>query len=466
MKAVTLVLGFILSLSQVSGAELPDTSRGNSRPNFIIILADDLGYGDLSCYGNGEYQTPHLDRLAREGLRFTDFHSSGPVCSPTRAGLLTGRYQQRSGIPGVINADPAQNRHHGLHPHEITFSRLLKQAGYRTGIFGKWHLGYHRKFNPVHHGFDRFRGYVSGNIDYLSHYDRMGIADWWENLEQVEEEGYSTHLITRHAVMFIEKNRDRPFCLYVAHEAPHGPYQGPSDKPSRAAGKIVSAKQVSEHIQPAYREMVQEMDKGIGELVATVNRLKLEEKTFIFFFSDNGANKNGKNGPLRGWKGSVWEGGHRVPAIAWWPGRMQAGGVTGEPAISIDLLPTMLELAGVPLPEGHHLDGRNLLPVLLEGKSLGRRTLFWDYAGNQAVRDGAWKLVVEGRGTTNRGEKKARFPSLSLFHLDRDLREQKDLASQQPERVESLRKALRAWQEDVARKATRQPARGKGELGL
>jgi len=461
MESALVALGAAISLAAAAGGSgsAADSPAG-SRPNFIIVLADDLGYGDLSCYGNRSYGTPHLDALAREGLRFTDFHSSGPVCSPTRAGLLTGRYQQRAGIPGVINADPARNRHHGLQPREVTLSGILGKAGYRTGVFGKWHLGYQKRFNPVHHGFDRFRGYVSGNIDYHSHRDRMGYADWWENLELVEEEGYSTHLITWHAVKFIEENRDRPFFAYIAHEAPHSPYQGPSDPPLRVPGKKKGGGGSEPgRIRRAYREMVQEMDRGIGKVVAALRRLHLEEKTLLFFFSDNGATRQGSNGSLRGFKGSLWEGGHRVPAIAWWPGRIREGAVTGELAMSIDLLPTLLGLAGANLPEGHRLDGRSLLPVLLEGKGLEGRRLFWDYAGRQAVRDGPWKLIFERAGNKGRGKKRARGPSPGLYNLRDDPGEKEDLAGQHPERVEAMRKALEDWQGDVAAGATRQPDR-------
>ena len=191
-------------------------------------MADDLGYGDVGCYGSRRNQTPQIDALARDGMRFTDFHSSGTVCSPTRAGLLTGRYQQRSGIPAVITA--ANHRDVGLPLEEITFAERLKKAGYGTAMFGKWHLGYERRFNPIHQGFEQFRGYVSGNVDYVSHVDQTGIADWWDGDKLVPEQGYSTELITKHAVEYIEQNRERPFCLYVAHEAPHYPYQGPGDK--------------------------------------------------------------------------------------------------------------------------------------------------------------------------------------------------------------------------------------------
>ncbi len=424
------------------------------RANVVIILADDLGYGDLSCYGNPAFQTPHLDALAAEGTRLTDFHSSGPVCSPTRAGLLTGRYQGRAGIPGVINADPKQNRHHGLHTHEFTFAELLRPAGYTTAIFGKWHLGYEKKFNPVHHGFDRFGGYVSGNVDYVSHYDRMGIYDWWEGLETVEEEGYTTHLITQHAVEFIEENKDRPFCVYIAHEAPHSPWQGPQDPPVRGPKALRENAVRGDEIKRAYREMVQEMDKGAGEVVATLKRLDLAERTLVFFFSDNGGTRVGSNGPLRGHKGQLWEGGHRVPAIAWWPGRIKAGMTCDELAVSLDLMPTMLALAGAQVPEGHKLDGVNLLPVLLEGQSLGERTLFWSYGNQHAMREGPWKLVI-----TERERKSPRGGQpVELFNLAEDPGETDNLADQFPERLKSMRETIHAWQADVATGATEQPA--------
>jgi arylsulfatase A-like enzyme len=416
-------------------------------PNIILILADDLGYGDTGTYGSW-IETPHLDKLAAEGLRLTDFHSSGNVCSPTRAGLLTGRYQQRAGIPGVINADPKiAAHHHGLQVSEVTFAERLEQAGYRTAVFGKWHLGYKRKFNPLHHGFGRFRGYISGNVDYISHYDRMGVYDWWDGLELVKEPGYVTHLITEHALRFIEANKGRPFCVYIAHEAVHSPYQGPGDPAQRgpAGGPQPAGKRVAKiDVKRAYRQMMEEMDKGVGRVVATVDRLGLAENTLIFFFSDNGANQQGSNGPLRGYKGSNWEGGHRVPAIARWPGHVPAGVVSHELTISIDLMPTMLALAGATLPDGHKLDGVNLLPVLLEGKSLGDRKLFWN---GKAMRDGPWKLIESGKGAEGVG----------LYNLAEDLGEQNNLAEKFPQRVRQMQAALQAWQEDMTATATPQP---------
>jgi len=428
-----------------AAAAAPSLLRGAEKsmkkPNFVIVLADDMGYGDSSVY-NGWIKTPHMERLAAEGLKFTDFHSSGVVCSPTRAGLMTGRYQQRAGVPGVINADPRVAAHHtGLQTTEVVFPKLLKAAGYTCGIFGKWHLGYTKNYNPLHHGFDRFHGFVSGNIDYISHHDRMGVYDWWDGLDHVQEEGYSTHLITKHALKFIEDNKDRPFCCYVPHEAVHSPYQGPDDPAIRGPNRAPRPKSEPKE---AYRQMMKAMDDGLGAIVATLKRLGLAENTLVFFFSDNGGTPRGSNAPLRGHKGTVWEGGHREPGIAWWPGRIKPGTVTDQLAISLDLMPTMLELAGAAVPEGHKLDGVSLVPLLLEGKSLGTRQLFWN---GKAMRDGQWKLVAGGRGAKGVG----------LYDLSKDIGEQHDIADQHPERVKAMLAAVEGWKTDVATGATQQP---------
>ena len=402
------------------------------KPNIIIVLADDMGYGDSSAYG-GWIHTPAMERMAREGLKFTDFHASGVVCSPTRAGLLTGRYQQRAGVPNVINADPGHADHYlGLHPSELTFPKLLGEAGYTSAIFGKWHLGYDKKFNPMHHGFDRFRGYVSGNIDYISHYDRMEIYDWWDGLEHVEEEGYTTHLITQHSVQFIKDHKDAPFCLYVAHEAVHTPLQGPDDPAIRGPKK--------EDFRPddpaaTYCEMMKAMDDSLGEIMGAVRDAGIAEKTLVFFFSDNGGTRQNpeSNAPLRGHKGTVWEGGHRVPAIAWWPGTIAGNRVTDELAISLDIFPTMCELSGVSAPEGH-FDGIGLNALLMGEDDPRSRHLFWN---GLAMRDDEYKLVIDGDAPR-------------LFDLSQDLSESEDIASQHPDRTRAMCRALEAWKRDVA----------------
>ncbi|MDE0738530.1 MAG: sulfatase-like hydrolase/transferase [Planctomycetota bacterium] len=431
----------------LSAPTLTANEAGKRKPNLVIIMADDLGYGELSCYGNKAYKTPHLDALAQAGMRFTDYHSNGAVCSPTRAALLTGRYQQRAGVGGVIYAGFDQNRNHGLHQSETTFAELLAGGGYKNGCFGKWHLGYEKKFNPVHHGFSRFRGYVSGNIDYQSHFDRVGAYDWWEGLEHIREKGYSTHLITRHAVKFIEEHRDRPFCLYVPHEAPHTPFQGPGDPGFRVKGKVVPEKRAAAFKKRAYREMVQEMDKGVGEIVAALERLGLKKNTVVFFVSDNGATSFGSNGSLRGNKGQLWEGGHRVPAIASWPGRIAAGSACDDLSIGMDIFPTLLELAGVNAPENLRLDGRSLVPSLFGKKPAGQRKLYWSAGRQQAMRDGPWKYVRELKGQK----------AAALYNLSSDQGEKNNLAGKDPARLASMRKDYAAWRKDVATGATKQP---------
>ena len=405
-------------------------------PNIIIIMADDLGYGDIGCYGSTKIKTPNIDALAEGGLLFTDYHSNGAVCSPTRAALLTGRYQQRCGVEEVVFANgPA--RETGMSLLEATFAEVLKKAGYATGIFGKWHLGYKVEFNPAKQGFDEFIGYVSGNVDYHSHIDGAGIEDWWKNVKKVPEEGYVTDLITGHGVDFIERHRDGPFCLYLPHEAPHYPYQGRKDPPERLGGKKKGKKTPAGEIPRAYKEMVEVMDEGIGRIVEAVRRHGLERKTFIFFCSDNGATKRGSNGPLAGYKGSLWEGGHRVPAVAYWPGRIKHGTVTNEPVLGLDLFATMASLAGAKLPAGLALDGVDLVPLLVEGKGLPERTLFWRYRKQKAVRKGPWKLlVIEG--------------SVKLFNLAEDIGEKNDLAGDKPRMVAELKAELAAWEKEVS----------------
>jgi len=402
-------------------------------------MADDLGYGDIGCYGNQRIKTPHLDHMAEEGLKFTDFHSSGTVCSPTRAGLMTGRYQQRCGVPAVINV--GRYRHLGLPLEEVTFAERLKAAGYRTGVFGKWHLGYQKKFNPIHQGFDRFRGYISGNVDFHSHIDQSGVADWWNGDQKIEEVGYVTHLITKHSVDFIRQNKNRPFCLYIAHEAPHYPYQGPGDKADRTVGGKFPTLGSRKDRAAAYKEMVEELDKGVGEVLAALKKHGVDKNTLVLFFSDNGANRYGDNGKLRGHKGSVFEGGHRVPCLARWPGKIEAGRTTDQTAITLDVFPTLLDLAGLRITEQQpQIDGRSLASLLMEGKKLGDRTLFWGFNSQRAMRDGRWKLVNGVR----RNQKRP-----MLFDLSNDPAEQHDLAEAQPERTKRMLAAIRAWDEEV-----------------
>ncbi len=420
-------------------ARLERVARRVEQPNVVVILADDMGYGDSSVYG-GWLETPGLERMAREGMVFTDFHTSGVVCSPTRAGLLTGRYQQRAGLAEVVNADPAVDAHHrGLQPIEVTFAELLGAAGYRTAVFGKWHLGYAPAFNPTRHGFDEFVGFVSGNVDYRSRYDRMGVFDWWVGEEKTADAGYLTDRITDHAVGFLAANAHRPFCLYVAHGAVHTPIQD-LDSPAQRGPERAGARDARPRDE-IVRGMMQRLDHSVTRILDAVRAEGLAGRTLVLFLSDNGGAVHMRNDPLRGRKGQVWEGGHRVPAIAWWPGTIAKGTRSDALCSSLDVMPTMLGLAGLEPPADRPLDGRSLEPVLRGGEGEPGRRLFWK---GTAMREERWKLV-EQRGTAQ------------LFDLAEDLGETRDLAAEHPERVAAMRAELEAWRRDVAAGATRQP---------
>ncbi len=399
------------------------------QPNIIIIMADDLGYGDLGCYGASHLQTPNIDRLADSGIRFLDYHSNGTVCSPTRAALMTGRYQQRSGIEGVVTA--AGHRHTGLSPEEYTIADYLGSKGYQTGIIGKWHLGYDTAFSPINNGFDFFRGYVSGNVDYHSHIDQTGHYDWWRNKDTLIEEGYVTDLITDAAIQFIRDKKDSPFFLYVAHEAPHYPYQGRNDKADRTIGGEFPNPGSRMDKKNAYKEMIEAMDEGIGEIVKILEETGMVKNTFLFFCSDNGANNTGSNHPLRGFKGKLWEGGHRVPAIACWKDHLEPG-TNDEIILSMDLFPTIISITGNEQPGNLDLDGRDFSQSIFSGHTLQERPVFWRFKNQRAIREGDWKLLVDGE-------------ELNLHNLESDPAEGKDLKAKYPAITDSLLVLLDQW---------------------
>lgn len=432
-----------LSLFTLAGSA---GARPAGKPNVILILADDLGYADVGCFGSERFDTPHIDALAANGIRFTDFHSNGAVCSPTRAALLTGRYQQRSGITGVVTAK--SHRHTGLALEEVTFAEAMKEAGYVTGMFGKWHVGYDPKFNPVHQGFDEFRGYVSGNVDYQAHIDQEGYEDWWNQDKLEPDEGYSTDLITQYGVDFIRRHKDAPFLLYLPHEAPHYPFQGRKDTQQYqpGAGKgIHGAKRLdADGTRRAYKEMIEVMDEGIGRIVAEVKAAGLEKDTLIIFFSDNGPSKLGSAGPLRGGKGSIYEGGHRVPAVAYWPGVITPGSESATPVAGTDIFPTLIAIADAERPDQLKLDGVNLLPILQGGELSAPRSLYWGIKNQIAVREGPWKLVASKQGKT-----------LQLFNLHNDLGEKNNVAGKHPEKTKALLKKLQAWDAEVSKNVPR-----------
>ena len=436
--------GWLLALGFAPPAAYSDSGP----PNFVVILADDLGYGDLGCYGS-RIRTPHLDRLASDGIRFTDFHSNGAMCTPTRAALLTGRYQQRFGnaFEGPLSGET--QRDVGLPLAAVTIAEALKPLGYATAMHGKWHLGYQAPFLPTRQGFDQFVGLTSGDGDHHSHVDRSGNADWWRDEQLRPEQGYTADLLTRHSCKFIERNCDQPFFLYVPHLAIHFPWQGPNDPAHRAKGVDYAEDKWGvledpKNVRPHVQAMIEALDQSVGTIVHTLQRLGLRENTFVLFLSDNGGylsygdthDNISSNGPLRGQKGDLFEGGHRVPAIACWPNHIEPG-VCDEAIMTFDIFPTLLELATGQPETRSELDGTSFASVLTGAVTKPDRTLFWRANGSFAVRHGDWKLVAyRGR------------PPL-LFDLRTDVGERTNLANEQQDRVRELSNSYTLWAADV-----------------
>ena len=419
------------------------TLGASAKPNIVFILADDLGYGDLGCYGCEDIQTPNLDRLATEGVRLTDYYANGAVCTPTRAAFMTGRYQQRLGLEDAVTY---QEMGRGLPEDGQTVADALRRVGYATGLVGKWHLGYDFERRPLQQGFDSFFGFLGGNHHYFQHMDRIGVPDLWLGNESVEREGYTTDLLTAEALVFLAKHREQPFFLYLAHAAPHFPWQGPDD-----ANKLVEPKKKTwqEGDRETYAAMVERLDQGIGQVLRQLDELGLRESTLVVFSSDNGGHTHSRNTPMRDFKGTIWEGGTRVPCIARWPGHLPAGATTSQVAITMDWTATFRRIAGLGTdPAGE--DGLDLLPILTGDEPTQERTLFWRITNRRsrkaveegrAVRRGSWKFIEEANGKK------------SLFDLGIDVGEAHNVIDQHPDLVLDLTGALDAWEAVMERVA-------------
>src|SRR5688572_5009926 len=422
----------------LSAAVLPAAAQ-TPRPNIVLIVTDDVGYGDIGSYGAPDIKTPNLDRLAREGVRFTDFYAA-PTCSPTRASLISGRYYHRFRIERPLPASgPAGDQ--GLRPTGRSLPALLKSAGYATALLGKWHLGYTPALSPNAHGFDYFYGFKSGLIDYYQHTDGAGQHDFFENDSPAHPAGYSTDLFTDRAVRFIDENASRPFFLEVAYNAAHWPFQVP-DRPSVAPNnaRFVQPHDESTSTRADYVAILERADQGVGKILAALTARGLDRNTLVVFMNDNGGEWLSRNAPLFHRKDSVGEGGVRVPAIMRWPARIPAGRTTPQVGIVMDVTATLLAAGGVTVPAEARPDGIDLLPIL-EGRAQPvERTLFFRNAAGgrqqRAVRRGNWKLLVDG-------------PNTFLFDLTKDIGERNDLASARGDVARTLRPLLAAWEKDV-----------------
>ena len=425
-------------------------STAAENPNIVFIFADDLGYGDVECFGHPKAKTPHLNQLARDGVLFTQHYANGPECSPTRTAFFTGRYQQRVGglecAIGTGNVGRyddairlAEQHDLGLPPADAVLPKAIADAGYQCAIFGKWHLGYEAKFNPLNYGWHEFAGYLGGNVHYFNHRETSDLHVLYRGREKVTREGYMTHLITNDAIDFIKRNRQNPFFVMLAHECPHFPYQGPGD-----SEKKVTAENWMEKDPDAYVVMLEDLDAEIGRVLESIDELGMRKNTLVVFASDNGGVGEIANmGGLRGNKGTTYEGGIRVPLIIRWPGKLNPGTTCGQPCATFDLSRSFLRIAGGSTTQP--LDGIDIIEHAEQKKSDVTRDLFWrGRRGDKtwcAIRSGDLKLVRSVNGKDSQQW---------LFDLHDDIAEKSDLSDQRPKDVARLEKKLRGWEKDVA----------------
>ena len=423
------ILGMACGTSSSFGA--------GGKPNVILILTDDQGSIDLNCYGAKDLVTPHTDRIARHGVRFTQFYSAAPVCSPSRAGCLTGRVPQRAGVPGNVG------QKNGLPPEQITIAETLKDAGYATAHIGKWHLGHHATMTPNAQGFDQSFGHMGGCIDNYAHFfywDGPNRHDLWKNGVEIHRAGeFFGDLMVEEATEFIEDNRDRPFFIYFAINMPHYPYQG-DEKWLRFYKDLPYPRNL-------YAAFVSTIDERIGMLSAKLDELQLADDTIVIFQSDHGHSEEvrahsggGNSGPYRGHKFQLLEGGLRVPAIISWPGTLPSGETRRQFATGCDWFPTIAELAKCPTLD-HRLDGHSLVDIIRSEDAKSKHDVFcWESGGQNAVRKGPWKLYID--------KKRNEF----LYNIDADPGETNDLTSSKPELLNELKATLQAWKNDIARR--------------
>jgi arylsulfatase A-like enzyme len=433
LLAVCTALGATIASSPTARSEV-----SNSRPNIVFIVADDLGYADLSSYGRKDYQTPNLDRLASEGVRFSQAYAGAPVCTPSRVSFMTGRYPARAavGLQEPLTGGP-QDRAIGLSTEHPTISSLLKKGGYLTALIGKWHLGSQPEHHPSRHGFDEFFGMIQGATDYISHVSPLGQPDLFHNQDLVKREGYLTDLLTEQAVAFISRSIDRPFFLSVQYTAPHWPWQRPGDLPYPPSSEPDAAASWTKGGSPEiYAAMIKRLDDGIGAILAALDKAGLRENTLVVFTSDNGGEKYSQMEPFAGKKMQLWEGGIRVPAMMRWPRVLTADKKNDQVAITMDWTATILAAAQVQLDPGSPLDGINLLPVCRGDAPIQSRTIAWrtfQRTRHKALRHGDWKYLHDGK-------------SEHLFNVVRDPGEKHNLKSENPERLEELKNLFRDWE--------------------
>ena len=450
MRGCFLVAALCFALPALAG-------EGETRPNIVFILADDLGYGDLGCYGRQDIRTPVLDGLAASGVRFTAHYANGPECTPTRTALLTGRYQQRVGglecaigTGNVGRYDDAvrlrETHDLGLPAEEQTIVRLLKNAGYATALTGKWHLGYEPAFCPNRHGFDHTFYCIGGGMDYFHYLDTVAGYNLFLNGNPVRRDGYFTDLLTDEAIRFIQKQRATPFFLYVPYTCPHSPFQGPEDK--RPDPLPLDSPLWNQGTAPpaVYIAMIERMDTCIGRILKALDARGLTRNTVVIFASDNGGTRSARNAPYSGHKGSTYEGGIRVPAMVRWPGVIEAGVVSTQPCITFDFSASIARIARVAPRPDRPFEGVDILDHVARGRADFERTLFWRKPRGTTL----WKGVRQG-SLKYVGQKKGESYREYLFDLARDPAERSDLKERRPDAFRKLKALYDAWETEVRR---------------
>ncbi|MCD9017984.1 sulfatase-like hydrolase/transferase [Parachryseolinea silvisoli] len=407
----------------------------SQRPNIIYIMTDDMGYGDMAGYGRKDYQTPNLDKLASQGIKFVNAYSAGPLCTPTRAGFITGRYPARTPV-GLIEPLTGEKKDSavGLTPAFPSIATLMKASGYETALIGKWHLGARPQHRPGKNGFDYFFGIHSGAADYISHKGTSRLPDLYENDISVDKEGYLTDLFSQKAAAFIKQKHDKPFFLTVTFTAPHWPWQGPDDKP------YADSVDFRDGGSPAvYAAMMKSLDDGVGILMKSLDDAQLSNETIVIFTNDNGGERYSDNGGLTKSKGSLWEGGIRVPAFVRWPGKISRGTMTQQVAVTMDWTATILSAAGAKAHVDFPLDGIDLMPVMRASNKNIERTLYWrtfQRVRQKAVRMGDWKYLKDAEGEY-------------LFNIVNDQQEKNNLREKHPDIFDKLKKKHADWEKTV-----------------
>ncbi|MBK1829969.1 sulfatase [Verrucomicrobiaceae bacterium R5-34] len=444
-----------VALGLVTAVSLPSMVAANpsaedqlEKPNVVVIFTDDQGYGDLSCFGGEYVKTPRIDQMAAEGAKLTSFYVAGNVCTPSRAALMTGCYPKRVGLANGVFLAGDQ---HGLHPDEVTIAEVLKKAGYRTGIFGKWHLGDQPEFLPTRQGFDEFFGLPYSHDIHPYHTNKkhrfppLPLMEMEKVVEQDPDADYLTQRITERAVDFISRHKGEPFFLYIPHPIPHRPiHMSPpfmKQVPDSIRAKLKDEKEVDYKTRDQmYRHAISEIDWSVGQVLDALKKHGIDDKTLVIFTSDNGPSV-GNTGPFTGAKGSTYEGGQRVPAVMRWPGHIPAGQEIDELVTAMDLLPTLARIAGGELPSDRTIDGKDVRTVLTDQTPSSHQAFFY-FKGNRlkAVRSGPWKLhfgKLGGKASVRRG-KGASSSVMALYHLEKDPAENHNVLDAHPDLVAKL----------------------------